>query len=176
MPRSQSVDPQPDDHVDLVLAQWRKVRPDLDASPMAVFTRLYRLSKYLNRNVATVFRRHGLHDGEFDLLATLYRSGQPQGLTPNALRRAAVLSSGAMTNRLDRLESAGLIKRVPNPEDRRSLLIRLSGDGRSVLLGCLDEYLAALQQMQAPLDAGQKELLAGALRTLLLALEEPGDD
>lgn len=164
-----------DDHVDGVLAQWHMVRPEGDASPMAIFTRVYRLSKYLNRRIAAVFRKHGLHDGEFDLLATLYRSGQPQGLTPNALRHAAVLSSGAMTNRLDRLEEAGLIQRVPNPDDRRSLLIRLSDQGQTVLLGCLDEYLATLHRMQAPLDQQQKQALANGLRTLLLALEK-GDD
>nr|WP_297461061.1 MarR family transcriptional regulator [uncultured Halomonas sp.] len=159
------------DHVDGVLAQWRDVYPECDASPMAVFTRLYRLSKYVDRRVAAVFRRHGLHEGEFDLLATLYRSGQPQGLTPNALRSAAVLSSGAMTNRLDRLEGAGLIQRVPNPEDRRSVLIRLSEAGQKLLLTLLDDYLATLHRLQAPLDNVQKAELAGALRTLLLTLE-----
>jgi len=164
------------DHVDGVLAQWRNVRPEDDCSPMAIFARVYRLSKYLNRRVAAVFRKHGLHDGEFDLLATLYRSGQPSGLTPNALRHAAVLSSGAMTHRLDRLEAAGLVQRVANPEDRRSLLIRLSDEGRAVLLGCLDEYLATLHRMQAPLDRAQKQALANGLRTLLLVLEEQGDE
>lgn len=163
------------DHVDLVLEQWHRVTPDLDVSPMAVFTRLYRLSKYLNRRIAAVFRRHGLHDGEFDLLATLYRSGQSEGLTPNALRRAAVLSSGAMTNRLDRLESAGLIQRVANPQDRRSLLIQLSEPGQALLLGCLDEYVAALQELQAPLAPAQRQELAQALRTLLIPLEEQDD-
>jgi len=142
---------------------------------MAIFTRLYRLSKYLNLNVARVFRRHGLHDGEFDLLATLYSSGHAQGLTPNALRHSAVLSSGAMTNRLDRLEAAGLIQRVPNPEDRRSVLIRLSDNGQRVLLGCLDEYLSTLHQLQSPLNAQQKSALAGGLRALLMALEEADD-
>ncbi len=167
--------PRQTDHVDLVLAQWRGVTPDRDVSPMAVFTRLYRLSKYLNRRIAAVFRRHGLHDGEFDLLATLYRSGESKGLTPNALRRAAVLSSGAMTNRLDRLESAGLVQRVANPDDRRSLLIRLSDRGRALLLGCLDEYLSALHDLQAPLDEDQRLQLAQALRTLLAPLEEQDD-
>ena len=164
------------DHVDQILVQWQAVRPDCDVSPMAIFTRLYRLSKYLDRRVAIVFRRHGLHDGEFDLLATLYRSGEPQGLTPNELRRCAVLSSGAMTNRLDRLEAARLIQRVPNPNDRRSVLIRLSEEGQSVLLRCLDEYLATLHDLNAPLDTQQKDALAGALRALLCALEEKHDD
>lgn len=163
------------DHVDQVLTQWQRVAPDADVSAMAVFTRLFRLSKYLNRSTATVFRRHGLRDGEFDLLATLYRSGSADGLTPEALRRSAVLSSGAMTNRLDRLESAGLIKRQANPVDRRSLLICLSDEGQSVLLSCLDDYLVALRQLQAPLAAGQRDALVEALRMLLLTLED-GDD
>lgn len=164
------------DHVDGVLEQWRDVHPGCDASPMAVFTRLYRLSKYVDRRVAAVFRRHGLHEGEFDLLATLYRSGQPQGLTPNALREAAVLSSGAMTHRLDRLEGAGLIQRVPNPEDRRSVLIRLSEAGQALLLELLDDYLATLHALQTPLDDRRKTELAGALRTLLLTLEAGDND
>jgi DNA-binding MarR family transcriptional regulator len=168
--------PKGGDHVDGVLAQWQSVRPEGDASPMAIFTRVYRLSKYLNRCIADVFRKHGLHDGEFDLLATLYRSGQPQGLTPNALRHAAVLSSGAMTNRLDRLEAAGLIHRVPNPDDRRSLLIRLTDEGHTVLLVCLDEYLTTLDGLQAPLDQEQRQALASGLRILLRSLEEQGDD
>ncbi|AHL75764.1 MarR family transcriptional regulator [Stutzerimonas stutzeri] len=168
--------PEGGDHVDGVLAQWQNVRPEGDASPMAIFTRVYRLSKFLNRRIAAVFRKHGLHDGEFDLLATLFRSGQPQGLTPNALRHAAVLSSGAMTNRLDRLEAAGMIQRVANPADRRSLLIRLTNEGRTVLLGCLDEYLATLEGIQAPLNKGQRQVLASGLRVLLRTLEEQGDD
>jgi DNA-binding MarR family transcriptional regulator len=168
--------PKGGDHVDGVLAQWQSVRPEGDASPMAIFTRVYRLSKYLNRCIADVFRKHGLHDGEFDLLATLYRSGQPQGLTPNALRHAAVLSSGAMTNRLDRLEAAGLIHRVPNPDDRRSLLIRLTDEGQTVLLACLDEYLTTLDGLQAPLDQEQRQALASGLRILLRSLEEQRDD
>lgn len=164
------------DHVDGVIAQWHDRRPGSDVSPMAIFMRVFRLSKYLNRSIATVFRTHGLHDGEFDLLATLYRAGKPEGLTPNALRHAVVLSSGAMTNRLDRLEAAGLIQRVANPADRRSLLIRLSDEGQAVLLGCLDEYLAILHRAQAPLDQEQKRALTDGLRALLLALEEQGDD
>lgn len=163
------------DHVDRVLAQWQGAAPDADVSTMAIFTRLFRLSKYLNRKTATVFRQYGLRDGEFDLLATLYRSGRADGLTPEALRRSAVLSSGAMTNRLDRLESAGLIRREANPADRRSLLIRLSDPGRSVLLSCLDDYLATLRQLQAPLGAGQRDALIEALRALLLTLEERED-
>lgn len=166
-----SLAPSGKDHVDGVLEQWQNVRPSCDASPMGVFTRLYRLSKFVDRRITAVFRQHGLHEGEFDLLATLYRSGEPQGLTPNALRSAAVLSSGAMTHRLDRLESAGLIQREPNPEDRRSVLIRLSEAGQALLLRLLDDYLATLNDLQAPLDARQKAELAGALRTLLLTLE-----
>lgn len=160
------------DHVDMVLSQWKTVSPERDASPMAVFTRLLRLSKYVRRRVSTVFSRGGLHDGEFDLLATLYRSGKPNGLTPNELRNAAVLSSGAMTNRLDRLENAGYIGRVPNPEDRRSVLIRLTESGKELVLELLDDYLETLRDLQAALNDRQKEELTAALRTLLRSLED----
>ncbi|WP_162500922.1 MarR family winged helix-turn-helix transcriptional regulator [Modicisalibacter coralii] len=163
------------DHVDGVLRQWQSAAPDRDASPMALFTRLYRLSKYVDRRVTRVFREHGLHEGEFDLLATLYRSGDARGLTPNALRSAAVLSSGAMTHRLDRLEGAGLIRRTANPEDRRSVLIQLSAAGERLFLDLLDDYLTTLRALQAPLDDTQKQALADALRTLLLPLEATDD-
>ncbi|MDW5378680.1 MarR family transcriptional regulator [Halomonas sp. HP20-15] len=163
------------DHVDTVLDQWQRAAPQRDASPMATFTRLYRLFKYVDRAVAAVFREHGLHEGEFDLLATLYRSGEPQGLTPNALRAAAVLTSGAMTHRLDRLESAGYIRRVPNPEDRRSVRVRLTAAGAALLEALLDDYLACLQRLQAPLDAAQRRALGGLLRELLLPLEANDD-
>ncbi|MEG3639386.1 MarR family winged helix-turn-helix transcriptional regulator [Magnetococcus sp. PR-3] len=160
------------DHVDTVLAQWRHVSPERDASPMAIFTRVFRLYKHLNKRVSHLFRSHGLHDGEFDLLATLYRSNQPQGMTPNQLRHASVLSSGAMTNRLDRLEKAGFIQRLPNPNDRRSLLIQLTETGTEKVLMLLDDYLEALHQLQAPLRQAQKRELADGLRTLLTALEQ----
>jgi DNA-binding MarR family transcriptional regulator len=159
------------DHVDMVLSQWLDVSPDRDTSPMAIFTRLLRLSKYYTRYISKVFHRHGLNTGGFDLLATLYRNGQPQGLTPNELLDQVVLSSGAMTNRLDRLENAGLIQRVPNQEDRRSVLIRLTATGSKTMLASLDDYLEALRKLQASLTNRQKADLANALKILLLELE-----
>jgi len=160
-----------EDHVDMILKQWAKAEPDKDASPMGTFTRIFRLYKYVSLEIAALFRKKGLHDGEFDLLATLYRCGKPEGLTPNELRSHAVLSSGAMTNRLDRLEGAGLIERVANPDDRRSVLIKITPDGLNLLQETLDGYLELLHKIESPLSSNQKENIKDALRTLLYYYE-----
>lgn len=165
---------EPCDAIDRLMAEWQRVLPDRDPSAMGIFTRLYRALKHVDRRVSAVFRAHGLREGEFDLLATLYRRDEPAGMTPNALCDAVVLSSGAMTNRLDRLASRGLVERVANPEDRRSVLVRLSDEGRAMMPALLDDYLAALDRLKALLPAGQDVALAGGLRSLLLSLEDDG--
>ncbi|WP_202903947.1 MarR family winged helix-turn-helix transcriptional regulator [Halomonas huangheensis] len=168
----------PRDAIDRLIAEWSRVLPDRDSSDMGIFTRLYRALKHVDRRVAAVFRSYGLREGEFDLLATLYRRDSPQGMTPNALCEAVVLSSGAMTNRLDRLTERGLVERVANPEDRRSVLVRLSDSGHEMMPDLLDAYLAELKAMRSALGADQAEALTTGLRALLLALEgeSPGAD
>ncbi|WP_413615638.1 MarR family transcriptional regulator [Halomonas cupida] len=161
----------PRDAIDRLISEWCTVLPDRDPSDMGIFTRLYRIMKHVDRRVSVVFRAHGLREGEFDLLSTLYRRATNEGMTPNALCAAVVLSSGAMTNRLDRLAERDLIERVDNPEDRRSVLVRLSDKGREMMPGLLDAYLAELGAMREALDVDHADALAAGLRALLVALE-----
>ncbi|OZI58097.1 MarR family winged helix-turn-helix transcriptional regulator [Bordetella genomosp. 1] len=155
------------DHVDRVLADWARERPDLDVSAMAVCARLFRLNIVAARSVDRAFKAHGLHQGEFDLLATLYRSGAPHALSPQQLVSALLLSAGAMTNRLDRLEQAGLIVRSPNPEDRRGVVVSLTTDGLRVIRRVLNDYLEELDGLLAPLSATDRRQLAGLLKRML---------
>ncbi len=155
------------DHVDLVLAQWAQQRPDLDVSAMAVCSRLFRMNIVAARNADRAFRAHGMHQGEFDLLATLFRAGPPYSLSPQQLTDALLRSSGAMTHRLDRLESAGLISRNPNPDDRRGVIVSLTAQGQRALRQVLDDYLDEMEKTLAPLNAAERRQLAGLLKRLL---------
>ena len=110
------------DLVDQVISQWTAECPNQDFAAMTVVTRVFRLNAFAARNVNRSFRRYNLHQGEFDVLATLYRTGAPHAMNPQKLVEALLLTSGAMTNRLDRLEQAGLLVRNPNPDDRRGII------------------------------------------------------
>ncbi|VDH02465.1 MarR family winged helix-turn-helix transcriptional regulator [Bordetella trematum] len=157
------------DHVDLVLAQWARERPDLDLSDMAVGSRLFRLNTLASRNADRAFRAHGLHQGEFDLLATLRRSGAPYALSPQQLIDALLLSSGAMTHRIDRLQQAGLIARTPHPQDRRSVLVSLTAEGLAVIDRVLPDYLEELHTTLAALSQAERRQLAALLKRVLAA-------
>ncbi|MGZ3215188.1 MarR family winged helix-turn-helix transcriptional regulator [Paracoccus sp. T5] len=129
---------------------WRRERPDLDVEAMEIIGRLNELSALLSRQLQTVFDEFGLQAGEFDVLATLRRAGAPFRLTPTALYEATMLSSGGMTARLDRLERRDLIRRLPNPQDRRGTLVELTEGG-----------LALIDRAIAPHAANETRLLAG---------------
>ncbi|AZY49859.1 MarR family winged helix-turn-helix transcriptional regulator [Bordetella avium] len=156
------------DHVDFVLSQWADERPDLDVSPMAVCARLFRVNVLATRNAERAFRAHGLHQGEFDLLATLARSGPPYALCPQQLICALLLSSGAMTHRLDRLEAAGFVERSPNPNDRRGVIVSLTDLGQHTLQQVMADYLAELNHTLAPLNPAERRQLASLLKRLLI--------
>lgn len=117
------------DHVDRILAQWRAARPDLDVSPMGIMGRLKRLQVHLARQLETVFSEHGLNAASFDVLATLRRSGPPYALSPSDLMDWTMVSSGTMTNRIDRLAQAGFVSRERNPEDGRGFVVALTEKG-----------------------------------------------
>ena len=117
------------DHVDRILAQWRRERPELDVEPMGIFGRLKRLTTHIGREVDALLLKHGLSSSSFDVRATLRRSGAPYRLSPGELLGMTMVSSGTMTNRIDQLEKAGLVERLFNPEDRRSVLIALTEKG-----------------------------------------------
>src|SRR5690606_33754536 len=115
---------------DLITAHWDVERPDVDTAPMAVIGRITRLSRILDQELKRFFAGHGLEFWEFDVLATLRRSGGDKGLTAGALNRAAMVTSGAITNRIDRLEAKNLVRRNPCAEDRRAVYVQLTDEGR----------------------------------------------
>ncbi|QSB04922.1 MarR family winged helix-turn-helix transcriptional regulator [Natronoglycomyces albus] len=160
------------DHVDRVLTQWAQERPDLDVSPMGVIGRLSRLSLIVNAELRRTFEDHGLDAASFDVLATLRRNGLDKPLTPAALMRSSMVTSGAITQRLDKLESRGLITRSRNQIDGRSQLIRLTEAGSALIDRALPDHLNTEDQLLIALDAEQREQLADLLRTVL---ESHGD-
>src|SRR5690606_39108782 len=121
------------DVIDEVIKQWRRERPDLDPTPLAVVGRILRLSCHFERQTNEALKPFDLPIWGFDLLGTLRRSGEPYTLTPTELMKSAMLSSGAMTNRIDRLETMGLVERKPAPNDRRSLHVVLTPKGLELI-------------------------------------------
>jgi DNA-binding MarR family transcriptional regulator len=158
------------DHVDRILQQWQHERPELDPLAMSIFGRLWRLNAIASKAVEHVHLQFGLTQPEFDVLATLRRSGEPYRLSPTALYTSLMLSSGAMTNRLDKLESRGLIYREPSPDDRRSMLVALSQTGLALINESMTAHVANEQQLLQALDPAQQQALADLLRTLLLSM------
>ena len=161
------------DQVDVILRQWSRERPDLDPAPMGVIGRISRAARYLDQFLQQNFAQFGLNSGDFDVLATLRRHGAPYQLTPTALFSSLMLSSGAMTNRLDRLENAGYIERKPHPSDRRGTLVTLTDQGLEVIDGVVGAHVANEQQLLSSLTADEQTLLAALLRKILLSF---GDD
>jgi DNA-binding MarR family transcriptional regulator len=159
-----------DDKVDHYLEQWRTERPDLDPAPMGVLGRLSRASQLLDRELRMFFADHGLHPGEFDILATLRRAGAPYRLSAGALTDAAMVTSGAITNRIDRLVAKGYVGRETDPQNRRSVLITLTDEGRALVDAVVGAHLENERRLLAPLTAGQQDQLATLLRRLLVGL------
>lgn len=164
------------DEVDRLLADWRRERPDLDLAPLAVMSRLSRLARRLDAERKDVFESFGLEGWSFDVLAALRRTGAPYELPPRILLRQTLVSSGAMTNRIDRLEAAGLVARRPDPHDRRGVLVRLTAPGRRRVDECLDALAAREHELLAPLGGDDRARLAVLLRRLLLPIDPPPVD
>jgi DNA-binding MarR family transcriptional regulator len=151
--------------------QWRKERPDLDARPMAVLGALSEAANLVSKErLAPVFARFGLQPGEFDVLATLRRSGPPYALTPTALYEATMVTSGAMTNRLDRLESAGLISRAPHPADRRGVVVQLTDKGRALIDDAVTAHVENEHQILSSLTKEEQDALGRLLAKLVGSL------
>ncbi len=159
------------DHVDEIVAQWRRERADLDFAPLALFGRLLRVTHIANAELRKGVAPHGLQPGWFDLLAALRRAGAPYELNPTELMRATLLSSGGMTKRLDRMEEAGLVERRPDPADRRGTLARLTRRGRTVMDRALEAHLANETRLLSALAATDRRALDALLRKLLSDLE-----
>lgn len=160
------------DFVDRIVEQWGRERPDLDLTPTEVVGRIDRLAVHLRRAVDETFADFDLHRGGFAVLAALRRSGPPYRLHPTELFTGLLSSSGAMTNRLDRLETAGLIRRVPDPEDRRGVLVELTQAGKTLAAEAAEAHLLNEQRLLTPLTAGEQHQLAALLRTLLVGFEQ----
>ncbi|MEV4124922.1 MarR family transcriptional regulator [Nocardia sp. NPDC049707] len=158
------------DAIDLFTEHWNRERPDLDVSPMAVIGRIQRLSRLLEQDLKKFFAGHGLELWEVDMLATLRRSGGADGLSAGALNQVAMLTSGAITNRIDRLTAKGLVERAPCPGDRRAIRVQLTAAGRTVIDELLPLHMANEQRLLAPLDKQDRDHLADLLRTLTESL------
>jgi DNA-binding MarR family transcriptional regulator len=162
----------PQDHVDTILAQWRRERPDLDVAPLGVLSRLFRTSSLADAALADAIAEHDLQPGWFDLLAALRRSGAPFELTPTQLLRSTLLSSGGMTKRLDRLAEAGFVERRPDPDDRRGTLVALTAKGKAVVDEAVVTHLANEEHILRSLSLTERQALDDLLRVLLTDLEQ----
>jgi len=154
------------DHVDAIVGQWASERPGLDVSAMAIIGRLGRLDKAIRPLLDAVFTRHGLESWEFDVLATLVRSGAPHQLTPGQLLDSVMITSGAMTNRIDRLEGRGLVERVKNPADGRQVLVTLTSAGLATVDAALVDHVANESAIVEGLSLAERDELVVLLRRL----------
>jgi len=155
------------DEVDDLVAAWRAQRPDLDVEPMQVLSRISRLARHLDIARRAAFADHGLETWEFDVLSALRRQGPPFQLTPGALLRATLVTSGTMTNRIDRLAEAGLVHRGPDPRDKRGVLVTLTEQGVARADAALADLLGRERALLADLDRGERQHLADLMRILL---------
>jgi DNA-binding MarR family transcriptional regulator len=158
------------DAMDVILEQWAAERPDLDCSPMGVIGRISQLQREVFLAQRATFARHGLDAPSFDVLAALRRAGEPYQLTPTALMRTALVTSGAITQRLDRLEERGLITRGRSDADGRAVVVTLTEEGRTALDHALPDHLETERDLLAGLSADERDQLAGLLRRWLVAL------
>ncbi|MBV2362016.1 MarR family winged helix-turn-helix transcriptional regulator [Streptomonospora nanhaiensis] len=160
------------DEVDGLVEAWRAERPDLDIEPLQVLSRVSRLARHLDRARRTVFTAHDLEPWEFDVLAELRRSGPPYELSPGRLLRATLVTSGTMTNRIDRLAAAGLVRRGPDPADRRGVLVRLTDEGRERVDAALADLLSYEESLLSGVSREDRARLAALLRAVLSPLDE----
>ena len=160
------------DAVDIILGQWQRERPDLDVSPMGLIGRTTRLANHYRKAIGKVFAQYGLNPGEFDVLATIRRSGAPYQLSPTELFKSMMVSSGTMTNRIARLEQAGLVERIPDARDRRGTLIKMTDKGFNLIEETVTAHVANEHKMLAALNAAEKEDLTRLLRKLLTSIED----
>ncbi|MGC3003144.1 MarR family winged helix-turn-helix transcriptional regulator [Streptomyces sp. G35A] len=162
---------QREDPVDAIVEQWARVRPDLDTAAMEVFGRISRLARAMGDRMERAYAAYGISRGEFDVLAALRRSGEPYTLSPRELSATLMLTTGGMTGRLDKLERAGLLRRSPDPHDRRGLRVTLTEEGLRLADEAVGAGLALQAEALSALDEERAGQLAGLLRDLMLATE-----
>ena len=155
------------DEVDELVEAWRRERPELDLTPVEVFSRISRLSRHLDLTRKQAFTEQQIESWEFDVLAALRRAGAPYELSPGRLLKETLVTSGTMTNRVDRLTARGFVDRLPDPHDRRGVLVRLTAQGKSTVDAAFEALVTRERDLLADLPGGERDRLAGALRTLL---------
>ncbi|MDO1580703.1 MarR family winged helix-turn-helix transcriptional regulator [Rhizobium oryzicola] len=160
------------DHVSRILEQWHRERPDLDVTPMGLLGRLGRLHAHLIREVEAVTGSYGLNRASFDVLATLRRSGAPYELSPSDLLAATMVTSGTMTNRIDQLEKQGLVERIPNPEDGRSVKVGLTDKGLALIDQAVTAHVENQHRLTAMLSTEDFQALDTLLGKYLTAFED----
>ena len=155
------------------MSEWRTVRPDLDVTPIEIVGRISRLSRLIDRELGKNFAEHGIEDWMYDVMATLRRIGEPHELTPGELVRQTMVTTGAITNRIDRLAERGLVNRRPTPDDRRSVTVRLTPKGRALVDTVALTHLETERRLLEVFSQRERDTLVPLLRALALDL---GDD
>jgi DNA-binding MarR family transcriptional regulator len=158
------------DRIDTLVAGWEQERPGIDTATMALVARLLAVAGEIGRRLDEFAAQHGLDRGQGDVLLTLLRSGSPYTLSPSRLADSLLVTSGTMTNRLDRLEERGLIERVPNPADRRGMDVKLTAAGRKLTAELVGKHVENERRMLAGLSARERGELDRLARKLLATL------
>ena len=161
----------PEDEVDRILESWSAARPDLDLAPLAVFSRMTRVTKHVDRARVHAFERSGLASWEFDVLAVLRRNGAPFRQSPKVLVQQTLVSSGTMTNRIDRMEKRGLVKRLTDPNDGRGVLVEMTPEGQTLVDAAMTRLSDAEEQLLGGVPRAERERLATLLRKLALSVD-----
>ncbi|MBX3094782.1 MAG: MarR family transcriptional regulator [Cryobacterium sp.] len=163
------------DHVARIIAAWRRERPDLDPGPQGIIGRIHRIAATLTEELVATYGRYGLGEGEFDVLATLRRAGEPFEHRPSELAQHTMVTSGAMTKRIDRLEAAGLVTRRVSATDGRARVVALTGAGRELIDRAFTEHIANEHRLLASLSPADRTELERILAAWLVAMESAGD-
>ncbi|KAB7610203.1 MarR family transcriptional regulator [Amylibacter sp. SFDW26] len=158
------------DEIEKIRNQWAKQRPDINTEPMELIGRLLRISHHFSSQMGTTFSAHGLTGADFDVLATLLRSGKPHALSPNQLLATMMITSGTMTNRIDQLEKKGLVKRIQNPEDKRSVSIALTEKGQTITDKAVTAHVETQKQLVSALTEKEQASLNSLLKTYMISI------
>ena len=159
------------DEVDRILGEWAAARPDLDIAPLAVFSRMTRVTKHVDRARSQAFERSGLAAWEFDVLAVLRRSGPPFRQSPKVLVQQTMVSSGTMTNRIDRMATRGLVRRLTDPNDGRGVLVEMTEQGQTLVDAAMTRLADAEEQLLGGMPRAERERLATLLRKLAISVD-----
>lgn len=164
------------DEVDRIVKDWAAARPDLDLAPLAVFSRMTRIAKHVDRVRTQAFARSGLASWEFDVLAVLRRSGLPYRQSPKMLVKQTMVSSGTMTNRIDRMEERGLVHRLTDPNDGRGVLVEMTDQGQTLVDAAMTRLTDAEEHLLGGVPRAERERLATLLRRLAISVDRFGPE